>query len=158
MSFDFLKSEKTKALFWQFVKFGIVGVSNVAVYYVINVAFLWLCQAMSFSQRAQYLVANTVAFLISVLWSFFWNNRYVFAEHRKQGKKELAIALGKTYLAYAATGILLANVLSYLWIERLGISAYIAPLLNSVINVPLNYVIVKLWAFGDHNKGSPTEQ
>lgn len=57
------------------------------------------------------------------------------------------VMLLKTYAAYALTGILLNNILSWLWIERFDISKYVAPLINLIISVPLNFVINKLWTF-----------
>jgi len=53
----------------------------------------------------------------------------------------------KTYAAHTLTGILLNNLLFWFWIEQLGISRYIAPLVNLSISVPLNFVINKFWMF-----------
>ena len=58
----------------------------------------------------------------------------------------------KTYVSYGFTGIVLNNILSYLWIEKLGISKYIAPLFNLVLSVPLNFIINKFWAFRTKKK------
>ena len=49
--------------------------------------------------------------------------------------------------SYAFTGLLLANVLAYVWVDLLGISKFIAPLLTLVISVPVNFFLNKLWAF-----------
>lgn len=98
-----------------------------------------------------FVAGNIVAFVLSVLWAFYWNNRYVFVirdgEQRKIGK-----ALIKTYLSYGFFGILLNNVLSWLRISVVGISKYIAPLINLIITVPLNFVINKFWAFKSDEK------
>ena len=80
------------------------------------------------------------------LWSFYRNNKYVFATgegHRRSVWRTLL----KTYAAYAFTGIVLSNVLSYVWINVLGISKYVAPLINLVVSIPVNYLINKNWAF-----------
>ena len=45
------------------------------------------------------------------------------------------------------TGIILANVLSFVWINILGISKYIAPLINLIVSVPVNFFMNKLWAY-----------
>ena len=65
-------------------------------------------------------------------------------------------ALIKTYISYAFTGIILAAVLSWLWVDVLGINKFIAPLLNLVISVPVNFVLNKLWAF--RSKGEKQEK
>jgi putative flippase GtrA len=61
--------------------------------------------------------------------------------------RELLGALAKMYLSYAFTGIILSNVLSYVWIDVLHISKLIAPLINSAIGVPINFLLNKFWAF-----------
>ena len=121
----------------QFVKFGIVGLSNTLISYVVYVA------GVRFGMH--YLLASILGFVISVLNSFYWNNDYVFG----QGKEErnLLKTLLKTFMAYAFTGLVLANILLYIWVDILGISEYLGPLINLVVTVPLNFVINKLWAF-----------
>lgn len=128
----------------QFIKFCIVGASNALVSYLINVGVIFVLRNKNLSW--DYILANVVAFILSVLWSFYWNSKYVF----KQGEEEhrsLFKALIKMYITYGFTGIVLNNVLSFLWIDVLLLSKYVAPLLNSAIGVPINYVINKYWAF-----------
>lgn len=138
-----LSEEREKTLI-QFIKFGIVGVSNTLLSYAINVAALLALSPFHFSW--DYFAANIIAFILSVAWSFFWNNKYVFAA--KEGeKRNIPAALFKTYVSYGVTGLLLANVLSYVWVDVIGISKFIAPLLNLVISVPVNFILNKLWAF-----------
>jgi putative flippase GtrA len=50
-------------------------------------------------------------------------------------------------MSYGFTGIILNNILSYIWIDMLGISKVVAPLINMIIGVPINFIINKLWAF-----------
>jgi len=136
--------ENTLQSLVQFVKFGLVGVTNTAVSYVVNILVLKLLQPYHLSW--DYVAGNVVAFLLSVLWSFYWNNKYVFRKGEGQ-KRNLGKALLKTYVAYGLTGIVLANVLSWVWINVFGISKYVAPLINLVISIPLNFIINKFWAF-----------
>ena len=138
-----LSEGKERALI-QFIKFGIVGVSNTLLSYAINVAALLALSPLHLSW--DYFAANIIAFILSVAWSFFWNNKYVFTA-REGEKRNIPAALFKTYVSYAVTGLVLANVLSYIWVDVLGISKFIAPLLNLVISVPVNFVLNKLWAF-----------
>lgn len=72
------KKQTKMELLIQFIKFGIVGVTNTVVSYVINVATLFLLGHAHIFQRWDYIIANTVAFILSVLWSFYWNNKLVF--------------------------------------------------------------------------------
>lgn len=128
----------------QFVKFGLVGVTNTALSYVINILVLKLLQP--YHLPWDYVAGNVVAFVLSVLWSFYWNNKYVFRKGEGQ-TRSLGRALLKTYVAYGLTGIVLANILSWVWINVFGISKYVAPLINLVISIPLNFIINKFWAF-----------
>lgn len=138
-------SDKKKEWFQsliQFIKFGIVGLSNTLISYVVYLVGVRI--------GMHYLLASVLGFVISVLNSFYWNNKYVF----RQGDEErnLLLTLIKTFMAYASTGLVLANILLYIWVDILGISEYLGPIINLVITVPLNFVINKLWAFRGRRK------
>lgn len=140
--------------FLQFVKFGLIGVSNTIISYVVYVTALFVSDSLSgrFHNAAffmppqfDYLAAQVIAFILSVLWSFYWNNKIVFTGGREG--RCLWKALVKTFATYSFTGLFLNSMLLALWVEVLGISKYIAPFLNSLFNVPLNFLINKFWAF-----------
>ena len=128
----------------QFIKFGIVGVSNTVISYVINIGILLAMRPLNLGW--DYLVGNIVSFLLSVLWSFYWNNKYVFVIEDGE-KRSIWKALLKTYISYGFTGIILNNVLSWIWIDIFNISKYIAPIINLLASVPINFIMNKLWAF-----------
>ena len=137
--FGINNKEDFKKLIVQFIKFGIVGVSNtlisLAIYYVL-VFF-----------KCNYIVANTIGFIISVLNAYYWNNKYVFKSKDKVvTKKDTIKQLIKVYMSYGVT-FLLSTVLLYVMVDCLNISEYIAPIINLCITVPLNFVMNKLWAF-----------
>ena len=138
-----IKLLKTKSIA-QFFKFCLIGVTNTAISYLLNVGVLLALRDAGLSW--DYIAGNVIAFLLSVLWSFYWNNKYVFAQDGGT-KRVWWKALLKTYLCYGFTGILLNNVLSWIWITKLGISKFAAPLINLIISVPLNFMLNKLWAF-----------
>lgn len=118
----------------QFIKFGLVGLSNTAISMSLYYALVYL--------GVNYLVANLIGFMISVLNSYYWNNRYVFNKTEEGHLKPIL----KTYMAYGST-LLLSTFLLYLMVQQLGISQWIAPLLNLAITIPINFLINKLWAF-----------
>lgn len=137
-------SDETTDSIVQFVKFGIVGLTNTLISYLLNVGTLKLLE--EYNLAWDYVVGNLVAFILSVLWSFYWNNKYVFS--KKSGeKRNIGHTLLKTYISYGFTGIILTNILSYIWIDCLGISKYIAPIINLIVSVPINFIINKKWAF-----------
>ena len=147
--FKILKKEVSSNVFdsiMQFVKFGIVGLSNTLLSYGIYVIALLVLQRFNILARTDYLVAQLVAFILSVLWSFYWNNKMVFAT--KEGEeRNLWETLIKTYISYSFTGLFLNSVLLLLWVRILHISEFIAPIINLVISVPLNFLINKFWTF-----------
>lgn len=146
--FNFLRIEWSKQQwrdFFQFVKFSMVGVSNVIVSYLINVLALVLLQKIDWEW--DYVAANLVSFVLSVLWSFHWNNKFVF-KMRKGEKRSKWKTLFRTYVSYGLTGIVMNNVFATIWIHGLRISKYLAPLLNLPMSVPVNFLITKKWTYG----------
>lgn len=144
-----LKREVTEAqrkTIVQFIKFGIVGLSNTLISYAIYMICLLLFQNVGIFPRINYLIAQIIAFLLSVLWSFYWNNRMVFVLE-EGGKRSLWRSLLKTYVSYSFTGLFLNSILLVLWVNILGISEFIAPIINLLVSVPLNFIINKFWTF-----------
>lgn len=135
--------------FMQFVKFGIVGVSNTVISYVLYVGSLVFFNSVGGIGRYNYLIAQVVAFVLSVLWSFYWNNKMVFVLEEGE-KRSIWKSLIKTYISYSFTGLFLNSILLILWVDILRISEFIAPIINLLISVPLNFIINKLWAFKTH--------
>jgi len=122
----------------QFVKFGLVGVTNTAIAYAIYSLVLLL--------GGHYLIGSIVSFVVSVAWSFLLNSRFVF--QKQDGEKRVWWkTLLKTYVSYGLTGLLMANGLLYLWVDVLGINPYLAFFLNLVLTIPTNFLLNKLWAF-----------
>ncbi len=125
--------------FMQFIKFGIVGLSNTMVAYAVYLICLFL--------GTHYLVGNIAGFVVSVLNSFYWNNKYVFKSNETSASQSIWKKLLKTFIAYGITGLILSNILLIIWVDVLHIPKVIGPLINLIITIPLNFVINKLWAF-----------
>ena len=162
-----------KASIIQFIKFGLVGVSNTLVNYVVYLIFISLGFGI--------VVSNTFGFLISVLNAYFWGSRFVFKEDKTKEKRVWWKVLLKTYASYAL-GFVLNTFLLILWVEILNIGKYfgfvgeiigwasgfitflpesltaeeiseiIAPIINIFVTVPINFVINKFWAYRQKNK------
>jgi len=143
-----MKNINSKLLF-QFIKFGIVGLSNTAISYIIYSLLVYV--------GLHYIIASVIAFVISVLNSFFWNNKYVFKKGDNQ-KRNIILSLIKTYLSYAFTGLILQNILLFVFISILHISKYLAPLFGLVITIPLNFILNKLWAFKSETYNNGLEE
>lgn len=132
-----------KKNFWQFVKFCVVGASNFAISYVVYAAALLL--------GCHWIVGSVLGFVISVLNAFYWNNKYVFKTENGE-QRSWWRALIKTYISYAFSGLILSNVLLFLWNDVLGIPELLGPIINLAITTPINFVVNKLWAFRTSHK------
>jgi len=134
------------ASFWhfvsQFIKFGIVGVSNTVIslstYYVL-VYF-----------GVHYMFANAVGFAMGLFNSYFWNSRYVFSlKKRSEGNKALRKELRVFCKMAAVYGVVLlwGSGLLFVMVDILGISQLLAPVINVFATVPVSFLLNKLWAF-----------
>lgn len=146
-----MKSRKTKLLnrvvFMQFMKFGIVGVINTGLSYLIsNIGYY----VFYFHEQ----ICNLISFLITVFISYLLNGRFVF---RQDGKSQPWYrALAKVYASYALTELVLMGILLFIQERQLGIPHFIATFINLCVTVPLNFVLNKFWAYRKKS-GGPVE-
>lgn len=153
---------KQKESIWQFLKFALVGVSNVIVSEGVYAVLIFF--------RMHYLPASFIGFSLSVLNAYYWSSRYVFQEREGGEKRVWWKVLGKTYIAYL-WGYLVSAVLLVFWIDIVKIGRFLEPLgewfagrgiekldaqflgnllaagLNLLLTVPMNFVINKYWAY-----------
>ena len=123
---------------WQFVKFGIVGVSNTAISYAVYL----LCVKLG----VHYIIADGLGLVISTINAYYWNNRCVFGDGSKKTFREHFVTWLKTLTAYGGTFVLNSLMLVF-WVEILHAPEAFAPLLNLLITIPVNFVINKYWTF-----------
>lgn len=131
----------------QFIKFGLVGVSNTLIsysiemlcYYVLLVNFKW-------NENVRIAVTSVLAFAVSVTNSYYWNNRYVFKSDVRKTFKEHAVAYLRTVACYGVTGLILSPVLKML-AGNFGVPYWLSSLGTLVITIPLNFILNKFWAF-----------
>ena len=148
--FKLMRKEMTQQVrntFSEFIKFGLVGVSNTIVSYCLYALSLQIFLKLNLFPSTDYIIANIISFLLSVLRSFYWNNKYVFKLNEGE-QRSIWKALLKTYVSYGFTGIILNNILLVLWVRVIGINKMLAPIINLIINIPINFFMNKLWAFG----------
>lgn len=123
----------------QFIQFGIVGLSNTAISYVVYVILVCF--------HFNYLFASVLGFLVSVINAFYWNNKYVFKKNK--GKRTLISTFFKTFISYAGTGLVLQNILLVFWVNAFHINELFAPIINLFITVPLNFILNRFWVFNE---------
>lgn len=130
--------EKIEGLLKQFIKFGLVGVSNTVVSMVVYYIVLFIDPAL-------YLVGSILGTILSIANAFYWNDKFVFTGNANDWRSKLK-RLGKTYISYGGTSIL-SNVLLWIEVAFFGVSRAIAPIVNLLVTIPLNFIINKLWTF-----------
>lgn len=130
-----INRDNWKTALIQFIKFGIIGVSNTLISTAVYYLFIWINTAL-------YFAGNVVGWIVSVFNSFYWNNRFVFKDSEFSWWKKLF----RTYLAYGGSFVV-GSLLLVLQVRVLGISEWLAPWINMVITIPLNFLLNKFWAF-----------
>lgn len=123
-----------KKLIMQFFKFGIVGVMNTVSSWIIYYALVFV--------NINYLIATTIAYFISSIIGYCLNKVWVFK--KKEDKKINSVI--KYYIVYISSYFL--NILCmYIFVDVLGVSKLIAPVLVLFITVPYNFLFSRLWVF-----------
>lgn len=125
---------KNKAVITQFIKFGIVGVSNTLISLFVYYTLIYL--------NFHYIFANTSGFVISVINAYYWNSKYVF---KTEESRNVIKSFIKVFMSYSST-FALGTFLLYLWVDVFNISNLIAPIINLIVTIPLNFLLNKLWA------------
>ena len=119
----------------QFMKFGMVGILNTFISIGIYYIFIFINNDL-------YIVGNTVGFFVSVLNAYYWNNKYVF----EKTEKGHIIPIIKTFMSYGVTFII-STFLLIVMVRYMNISKIIAPIINLVFTIPVNFLLNKFWAF-----------
>lgn len=141
-SFIHENDKERKELLLQFIKFGLVGVGNTLV----SLAVYYLVLRIDTSK---YMLGSILGTILSIANAFFWNDRFVFTGN-SQDIKSILQRLLKTYISYGGTS-LLSNVLLWIEVSLFKVDKRVAPILNLVITIPLNFVINKLWTFKNNH-------
>lgn len=143
------KNQK-KQTFFQLLKFGLVGVSNTVVDFVVLYVL-----SLSFGVYSGPLIAvfNVVAFSTATINSYFWNRRWTFRSTGEHVGQEFS-----KFLAVSVVGAGINSLIVYLvttWIDPvLGLSPEIwvgvAKLAATAVALGWNFVGYKLWAFREN--------
>ena len=123
---------------WEFIRFGVVGLSNTAISMGIYYLFFFLDPDL-------YMVGSVLGTVLSIANAFFWNNRFVFKTNTRDLKNTI-MRLGKTYISYGGTSLLSTGLL-WAEVEVFHLSKVVAPIVNLLITIPLNFIINKFWTF-----------
>ncbi|MEU3517124.1 GtrA family protein [Streptomyces sp. NPDC006654] len=109
----------------QIITFAAVGVVNTATYYGLYLLFL---------RYLPYLAAHVIAFLLSMVGSFFLNARFTY-RIRPTWRKFLLFPLTN------ATNFVITTAGVYVIVDVLHVGSEFAPLLASAAAIPVTFVV-----------------
>lgn len=157
-----MEKQDSKKLAKEVVGFALVGCFNAVVNYATYVIAITL--------GAHYLVASVLGYIVSVASAWACQYFVVFADGGYRSAEPWYKSFVRTYISYATTGLILTNIFLFLMLDVIHIenflewaldwvsfmnfetardlAEYIAPLIVMVINIPINFLLNKLWAFG----------
>jgi len=132
--FDEMAHEELVRVF----RFLVLGFVSMAISYGIYVLVILL--------GGNYFSGSVLAFLFGVGNNFVWNNGKIFTATK--GKKyKTTKGFIKAFASYFFTGFIIQVGLLHLWVDVLKISDLIAPIINIIFIVPLNYMLNRFWVF-----------
>lgn len=128
---------KLKEIFLYIVFGGLTTVIN----YVVFALFRELI--LTSSAPSHLLISNLVAWVLSVLFAFFTNRKYVFESKSNKIFKELVLFFAARVLSF----LLFDQFSLYAMVTWFGINQYIAKLIANIFVVIFNYIASKLVIF-----------
>lgn len=129
----------------QFVKFGLVGVSNTLISYATEMLGYYVLLTSLTSEPLKVTLVTGASFLVSTVNAYYWNNRYVFKGNRHTLAQHMCAYL-RTAACYALTGLLLAPAVK-VWLVNINVPFWAASLSTLILTIPLNFILNKFWAF-----------
>ena len=121
----------------QFIKFCLVGLTNLGVDYVIY----WLLTRIF---GWYFIWARLISFVVAVSWSFTVNRRWTF---KSDGRN-----MSAKYIKFVVTsviGMILNLSLFYIFVDRLAINDLLALFITAVLISIFKFLVNYFWAFGD---------
>ncbi|MGK4583117.1 GtrA family protein [Kitasatospora sp. HPMI-4] len=131
-----------KPQLWQIVRFGLVGVANTATFYLVYLAL---------HPFLPYFAAFTIAFLLSMVGSFFLHTYFTYRT-RPTWKKFLLFPLPNitNYLVQSFGVVALVQ-----WVR---LDSRIAPLVAALVAIPVTFVLSKIVLTGRAGTPAPAGQ
>jgi len=116
----------------QFIKFCIIGVINVGIFYTIYYILLTL--------DVNYLLANTIACLIAILNGYIWSSKFVFEKNKSINN------MMKFFIVYISSLFINLGII-YICVDYYNINKLVAPIFAIGIVTIYNYTLNKIWTF-----------
>lgn len=128
----------------QFVKFGVVGVSNTLIFFLVYTLLLKVFGIW-------YVAASGIGFAVGAINGFLWNRRWTFRGH-------VGDALTPVRWFVVQTSGLLVNLgLVYLLVDGAGLGELIGQAVTIVIVTLLTFSANRAWTFKGHAEAALVE-
>lgn len=117
----------------ELISYLIAGILTTAVNFLMYYILIYF--------EIEYKKANTIAFLISVIFAFFINKKYVFSSNKSFGNEFLKFFAGRIFTYALDIGTMMFLV------ELLGVSKYSSKIWANAVVMVSNYLLSKFWIF-----------
>ena len=126
------------AQFKELILYGICG----ALSTILDVGIFWLLANVV---NIHYLVANAIAWVLAVIFSFLANKYYVFGS--KSFKREVWVKEAAEF--FGARGLACSIDMGgmYLLVSFIGVDKNYAKLIVTFVVIVINYILSKFWIF-----------
>lgn len=131
--FNFENLKPIAIKYIQIIKFGIVGISNTLI--------SWIIYFLLIKINVFYLIANIAAFFCGMLNGFIWNKTWVF---------KVVGSIRKTFIKYALVNLCtlgLSTFLLFVFVNGLGLGKFISQICATLIIILISYFGNRLWTF-----------
>jgi putative flippase GtrA len=129
----------------QFVKFGIVGVSNTLLFFAIYTVLL-----KGFG--VWYLAASAIGFIVGAVNGFLLNRRWTFSDH--VGDSLTPVRWG----IVQGCGLALNEGLLYAFVDGASIDKLLGQAFATIIVTVLTFVVNRAWTFRVHPPVAPVTE
>ena len=118
----------------QFIKFGIVGISNTLLTFVVYTLLLKVFGVW-------YLAASAIGFAVGAVNGFLLNRRWTFRGHVGDARTPLR------WMAVQSCGLGLNEALLFFWVDTVGLDKLVGQALAIAVVTVLTFLANRAWTF-----------
>lgn len=136
----------------QLVQFGFIGISNAAVDIItLNILlFIWPTEKSSLL-----LLFNTLAYILTIINSYFWNSKYTFSHHANTDSKEMMLFIIQATIALIISNVVFLGTLKLLSLQTLlptFLNQNIAKGIAMFLSSSASFILMKYFVFKQRGK------
>ena len=131
-------------LILQFVKFGIVGVSNTLISFAVYTLLLKVFGVW-------YVAASGIGFAVGAVNGFLWNRAWTFRGHVGDALTPVR------WFVVQSCGLLVDLALVYVFVDGVGLDELVGQAMTTVIVTVLTFFVNRAWTFREHTPAGLVE-